>query len=363
MNKLFIYITLFVFLWGFQGCGSDDDVPAKNEQPGKEEPKDPGKEEDDDEEEKLIGSIYLSSTAETYTSEASTRAAEGFPNNGSIGVIAGEYKASNIDWTSYADIDNAAATATSVAGGVYNFSWNDSIKYWPMDNSPLVFMAYSPRADNLSNLFLSSDRTQLLMTLTPDMPDILYASANGTAATTPYNKDSKRVNLGEFRHALSQLTVKVVADTIMDPSIRINSLRVSTPKDKAAWILPDGDNGLLLLEDAEEDFVYNLISSGSVAFDSGGTTHTVLLFPGTEDVTQISIELFSTDNPTTVYKEYMVSYFQSILDPEEPIRLERGKNTILTITVKGINVVTDEIELKGTLSPWNDKGDFGIIIN
>jgi len=352
MKKIYVYILILLCgIMVFPGCSSDID---DGQQPGKETP---GEEEEPEE---LRGSIYLSSTAETTS--FTTRAAEGFPNNGSIGVIAAQYTGGAVNWTSYPDINNTPATATSVSGGIYTYSWpNNNIKYWPFDNSQLVFMAYSPHTDNIGNIFLDATRTYLGIGLTQNMQDVLYASSNETAATTPYNKVSKRVNLGQFKHALSQLTVKVVADPTMDPSIRIGSLRVSTPYSTAQLYLPGGDNGLYVADQAAQDFVYTLISTGTV-FGTQGITKTVLLFPGTQDYTKISIDLISTDNTLTTSRSYMVSYFHDDVDPNIPLALERGENTILTITVKGQSVDTTDIELTGTLSPWNYKGDFGITI-
>jgi len=334
----------------FPACSKDTD--HEGEQPGKDIPEEP---------EELRGSVYLSSTAET-TSFTTRADIDVFPNNGSIGVIAAEYNTTAIDWTSYPDIDNAPATATSVTNGIYTFSWpSNDIKYWPFDNSQLVFMAYSPRTENLGNINLSDNRTELAISLTENMQDVLYASANENAETTPYNKISKRVDLGQFKHALSQLTVEVVADSTMDATMQVNSLRVSTYRRTAALNLLEGDNGLIVGENADSEFVYTLVSTNT-PFKTQKISKTVLLFPGTQDVTKISIDLFSTGNPTTVSKEYMVSYFQDNLNPNEPLTLERGKNTILTINVKGKNVNTTDIELQGTLSPWNSQGNFGITI-
>jgi len=342
-----------ILLCGFillPGCSKD--IDSEGEQPGKENPEEP---------EELRGSIYLSSTAET-TSFTTKAGADDFPNSGSIGVIAAEYNATAIDWTSYPDINNAPATATSLTNGIYTFSWpSNAIKYWPFDNSQLVFMAYSPRTENLQNISLSDNRTTLAISLTQNMQDVLYASANENAETTPYNKVSKRVDLGQFKHALSQLTVEVVADATMDESIQVNSLRVSTYQRSAELNLLKGDNGLDVAANAENEFVYTLVSANT-SFKTQKISKTVLLFPGTQDVTKISIDLFSTDNPTTVGKEYMVSYFHDDLNPNEPLTLERGKNTTLTINVKGKNVNTTDIELMGTLSSWNYQGDFGITI-
>ncbi len=354
MNKIYLYIIIFCFALALNACGGDDDINNGNNKPDVEKPGESGEPEEPEE---LIGSIYLSSTAET--SLFPTKAAEGFPNNGSIGVIAARYNNTEADyWNTYPDINNAAATATSVANGVYNFSW-DEIKYWPFDNSQLVFMAYSPRTENTGNLYLSSDRTTLLMQLIENMQDVLYASNN--SAAIPFNKDSRQVDLGQFRHALSQLTVVVVADESMAPNIQLSSLRVSTPKTIANLFLTLPDS-ILVGENAEQDFIHTL-ASGNIPFKDQEIRQTILLFPGTEDYTKITIDLYSTTDPTTTSKEYMVSYFQDDTNPNESIKLERGKNTILTIKVKSRGINSTDIELDGTLSNWNYQGDFGITIN
>lgn len=299
-----------------------------------------------------------------YEYEINSKAAAGFPNNGRIGVIAAEYN-NPVDWYSYPDIDDAGATATSATNGLYSFTWDTGqIKYWPFDNSQLVFMAYSPKvSENTSTMSLSSDRTTINLTLIPAMPDVMFASANATAATTPYRmnpKPSAPVDLGTFMHALSQLTVKVVADPSMNPKVKLTSLKVHSTRTSATLSLPDGASGLTVSNTAG-NYTKTLVN-GTTNITTAGSSYTSLLLPGTEDY--ITVEITLADQNLTYQQTYAISDFENSADPLADIILEMGKKTELTITVKGVKVEqpTTQIHLLGTLLDWDPIGDLGVTI-
>ena len=284
-----------------------------------------------------------------------------FPNNGRIGITAAYYNSNpdSINWKSYADIFDTGATAVLSSGNSYTFTW-DSPKYWPFDNKQLVFLAYSPPVSETNNGFLLDvEAKAVLLRLYDGMPDFMYATANVTSISNPYSKTPlQTVNLGEFQHALSKLTVEVVGDPSMNPDIRLSNLSVKTNKRSTSFDLTSG-----MLHDpvSENNFIYNLVSS-STQFSSVDTIRkNVFLFPGTEEVTEISVGL--TDNSVFVSHDFMMSFFQNVTNVGHPLLLKRGKNTTLRIKVKGTNVTNVEIDLKGVLSDWNQQGNFGIVIN
>lgn len=331
----------------------------------------------------LTGTSALSGTL--------TRALDAFPNQGSVGILASLYDPSNTDnngnviinWLSYADIVNAPATALVRSSGdtSYSFDWvtDDSRpKYWPFDGSQLVFMAYSPHTkDYPFNLQLDTyTLSELFFSFSPvsqDTPDVMFASNN--ASHTPYSKDpitesngtyvSPTVDLGEFRHALSQLTVEVVSDEGMNPNIVITELTVETTHRSATISLADGS--VLLGEPGEIPYVYTLISSDT-PFNTEAFSRTVLLIPGTEDVTKISISLRDAGSETDITYDwsFMMPFFTNI-DPSstETLKLEQGMNSTARIRVKSVGVPTptEEIELRGVISGWNERGKFGVTIN
>lgn len=308
----------------------------------------------------LPGAIALSTNLDLSTSVS--RSSIGlFPNNGRIGVTATYYHGGGLDstnWASYPDIYDDAATAVVGSSNSYTFTW-DNLKYYPFDGKQLVFMAYSPPISETSDSFLlSSDGRGVFLKLYEGMPDFMYASANATASTTPHSKSSlQAVDLGEFRHALSKLTVEVVGDVSMNPDVKLTSLSVKTSKRIATFYLPTNT----LLDPAEGEYIYTLVSEHTQFSSTDTVRHTVFLFPGTEDVTEISIGL--TDNVVFTSHDFMMSFFQNVSNVGQPLLLEQGKNTTLRLRVKGTTVTNMEIELKGTLSDWNQKGNFGITIN
>lgn len=342
MNKLYTYILLFTLMGTVYGCDNADvEAPEVN---------------------KDSNPIVLSSAYSASIAEAGTRATTNFPNNGSIGVVAATELVDVpelTDWSLYADISNRHAVATSQDNkGVYSFQW-DSPCYWPFDGSDLYFMAYSPIADGTDNGYIiDGQKRSIFMNLKPNMADVMYASNN--TAYIPHNKTTGVVDLGEFRHALSQLTINVKAAQGLPTQITVSNLTFSTSYGTANLYLPLGEFGLVPVEGATYTDVL-LDTSTSLA---SPITRDLLVFPGTEDKTQISITLFDTETQYTFTGEYMISFFQSDT-PGQPILLEQGKNTVLNITVDKINVENPSttINLNGRITDWTYMGHFNIGIN
>lgn len=314
--------------------------------------------------------IELSSSSPAYIG-AGSRAATNFPNSGNIGVVAAtelENPLGDTDWSLYSDINNAEAVAGSMDVGVggnpdrYHFAWQTQ-KYWPFDGSSLYFMAYSPRAaGNDNNYILSTQNNSLYIAMQPNMPDIMYASNN--TGPQPYSKNKPEVDLGEFRHALSQLTINVIAGDNLPDNIKVSNLTVRTLATTASLVLPLGDEGLVVSTLDEGPPFENVLVGGITDFQNDIITRKMMIFPGVEDYTGVGITLLDTNNGQAFEARYMMSFFENVNSAGEPVRLERAKNTTLEIWVNITDVENpnETLELKGKITPWIDGGDFGIII-
>ena len=348
MKKIYAYILLFTLLGIGYGC----EKSSLSYVPG----------------EKQLGEkIILGTNSETLVS--GTRAATNFPNEGSIGVVAATALASpitNTDWAQYSDINNVEAVASEMTinpdlSTTYSFQWRNQ-KYFPFDGSKLYFMAYSPITTGESNYMMSAANNSLYILMQKKMPDIMYASNN--VNPQPYNKVDSVVDLGEFRHALSQLTVKVIAGVGLPANIKVNKLLVRTTATVANLFLPLGDDGLVVTYGT--NYFTNELVSGTTDFQNGVIQQSLYLFPGTQDVTQISITLIDTSNINNTFEaDYMMSFFENETNLNEPVTLQRAKNTLLEITVEitDIENPNEEIDLKGKITPWINGGDFGVNIN
>ncbi len=335
--KYTLFIAILLIAWGCNPAINDDDNGS------------------------MQGEKILLTSSANASVETGVRAVSDFPNNGSIGIVA----ATTIDslnpranWNTYMDINNAEAVATSENNGVFDFTWREQ-KYWPFDGSNLYFMAYSPAVTDQIHYLISEDRASLTIALDPNTPDVMFASNN--SAFQPYNKTSGVVNLGEFRHILSKLTVEVIANPEMSGSIVISNLSVSTPMRTADYLLFGGDEALIVYP-AEISYVATL-ASGAVEFKNQPLSNTILIFPGIQDQVQISITLVDTSNGLDYSADLMVSFFTN--PTNEPVILERAKNTVLRIYVSniGVNDPDRNIRLEGTLTDWDYRGNFGISIN
>lgn len=310
--------------------------------------------------------ITLSSSAFGDGGGMKLRAVPEFPNDQAIGVVSAFYnEGPPFDWTSYSDINNARATVSSVTpDSIYYFAW-DETKYWPFDDRPIVFMAYSPYP-NGESVILDATNSILLLDLHEDMPDVLYAGINDTANMVPYYKSlasppGPPVVLGIFNHVMSKLTIELYADDNMPENIVVSSLKVGTSRKTAEYHLERGSEGLIV-NDIDESFIKNIVSENT-AFKNQPIVDSLYLFPGTEDVTEVTIELLDLNAPTAPFsRTYMMSFFQNASGNGEPLTLQRGMNTTLRITVQGIPITSNDVILQGVISPWNQKGNFGINI-
>lgn len=341
MKRIYLYIFIVPFIILVGSCSRLDTEEPGNEVSGEE--------------------IKLESSLPASV-DINTRAVSDFPNNGSIGILAAEvYDPENPsqNWTGYDDINNAEAVASSESNNVYSFTWTTQ-KYWPFDGSNLYFMAYSPIADGSLNYYLLSDNnSSLTIGLDSNMPDVMYASGN--TDPQPFNKTNGTVQLGEFRHLLSKLTVRVVADPDMDETIEVYNLTVSTNSRSASFPLYSGDDGLTVIP-APQEYVATLIQD-NIHFKTQPFSKTIFLFPGTEDDVKISIGLVDTSNSNEYSTSFMMSYF---VDPSgAEVTLERAKNTVLTINVVNVGIQNPDrnIQLEGTIKDWDFRGDFQIDIN
>lgn len=310
--------------------------------------------------------IRLSSCTEIchYVTRAGslTRAgATDFPNEGRIGVIAALYNPTiEADWNSYSDINNVSAIAIEEVDNTYEFEWESGMKYWPFDETNLIFMAYSPYTENgvSSPINISTDRRFLSIQLHDNMDDVMFSAGNATAESTPYNKHSEVVDLGEFQHALSQLTIQVIAGQNMNPNVRVNSLQVYTANGGGSLNIQTGETQV-----SEMDWTYAL-AADMVPFQPDSLSQTVLLFPGTEDRMRVRISLGVEGTNQWIDMNYAMSSFNNITHNGEDLVLEKGRNTILKLRIAGVPVQEedDQIQLEGILSEWIYKGDFGITI-
>lgn len=337
MNRIHITGILTGILFILSGCGSGDSPQGPQD-----------------------GRITLQAGASGISGEMDTRAAEGFPNDGSIGVIAGYYNDGKaVDWTSYADIDNAHAVAATKTGNEYFFEF-DQVRYWPFDGRSLSFMAYSPYATT-NNVLLDDTNTSLNLVLGDGMPDVMYASSNTGASLGAYNKLSPSpVDLGTFKHALSKVVVRVEAAATISGDITLTDLSLSTNRRNGILSLPDGDEGLTVLDDQDYPYEFLFVQGNTPMPSSRILADSAYLFPGTEDYTMVTIG-FLASGGQTFYRQYPVSYFSSA----NPIHLQRAKRTVLNILINGTPVdgSEDNLELEAIITDWNDGGHFGITIH
>ncbi|MCD8173415.1 MAG: fimbrillin family protein [Alistipes sp.] len=290
-----------------------------------------------------------------------TRAsAADFPNT-TIGVTA-TYDDRQNDWTAYADIQNELATVTDGSGDYFGFTWQTP-KYWPFDGAGLIFCAYSPHDSESGGLLeLDPNLRSLNIKLAEDVPDVLYASGN--VAFASYNKTDVTADLGEFRHALSKLTVNVLSDDTVNPVVTLNSLSVKTSRASAVLdLLSDGD----LRFWAGSDLTYSFLSGSSTALSATPYSGTVYLFPGTEEYTDISIVLndSSYEYSTTIPLSGVNVTNTDGTDSGVPISLVRAATTTVNITVTGTSIQEpgEGIRLQGQLTDWDEKGNLKVTIN
>ncbi|MCD7935816.1 MAG: fimbrillin family protein [Tannerellaceae bacterium] len=336
--RIYYLISILFAAFLFVGCGNDEEL-ARQESAGED-------------------SRLIRLSGSGVEAILDTRAASDFPNGQQIGVVAAEYNNGNTpDWTGYTDIQNALAVTNAEENGTFYFHLSP-VQYWPFDGSELVFLGYSPRANGTS-VTLESSFTALDIQLVEDMQDVLYASNNNVAATSPYSKTDSIVDLGEFQHVLSQVTLEVVAGTPMNPAIRLDSLIVETTRTTATLDLINGD--LAIDPPAGETVRYELVTT-STAFHTAPYSKDILMFAGNELYTRVYVRF--SDGPFFVRGWYNVSDFVNIETDANDLVFRRAENTTLRFTVVSTPVDQPEtaIHLQGQLTDWNQRQDLTVTI-
>lgn len=278
-----------------------------------------------------------------------------FPNGGNINVIA--KRISDYDWTT-PYINNVGASATSKVGAIYYFGWNSgSTQYWPLDGGELDLIAYS-----CSNAALTTSGAVLNVTLPANnstMPDLMYGQWIARGDKTPAHRD---VSFGTFSHALSQLTVNLVANQA-GPPIVLKQFSITT-KSQATLNLIDHQ----VVVSPTNTVTYSYPSQPVLADQTtyvleAATGKPFLLYEDFDGQTITTITVTLTDGagggaPVDVTQTLNISDFK--LSNGSGARLRRGERATLTITVKGVMILTNA--LIGTIDPWIPRGDFGLTI-
>ena len=342
--------------------------------------------------------IRLSAQGEINT--VNTRAASDFPNDKIYirGVFSNSeevgtcYEKTN--WSKQKDncyIIDASAKAIKVENGTYTFNW-DVPQYWPLPGTHMIdnkdyyflnFFSYSPATKtgtfDLTELGTNNDSIKFNMTLPAlttvnsknykqDMPDILY-TYQGAKATRSQNK----VHLGEFCHALSQVSLQVNLSDV-SPNIYLKELSITLTKN--GWFTHDG----WLSENAEVDattkdpkytygtntikYSYPLtsdtelkldtVAGGKLYLNSGmskdGYAFLVLPYDAKALVTLIYEDrTMGIGNYVEKTNTYEINKFEQVEGAsKKPASLDRGKNTTLQINISGTNIS----KLFGDLEPW-----------
>lgn len=285
-----------------------------------------------------------------------SRAATTFPNVGRISVIA---DATPEDWTNLYFNDMEAVTTDVAPTGAYNYTWSSGqAQYWPLNGSQLALLAYSAKS---SAVVASGKMLNVTLPATNGtMPDLMYADGVKYGDKSLANRS---VNFGMFRHAMSQLTVKLVTQNVGAPIV-LNALSINT-KSKATLDLTSG----VLSVSSTNNITYSYPSQPVL---TNATTYTLeaatgvpfLLYPDVAGLNNTTIYVrftsgANTGNALDLEKTFNISDFL-ISDNVTAAKLERAKNIVLTITVKGTQILSET--LTGDITPWVDKGEFILTI-
>lgn len=292
---------------------------------------------------------------------ANTRAITEFPNNKQIGVI-------STAPTDQTDIYfyNKPATGTYVpADNRFDFGWpSNNVQYWPFNDSKLVFFAYSPVADETkaanSKVVVRKDNGfQLDIYQKASMPDVMVAS-NNTVPTVYRKTDKLPVDLGEFSHLLSKLTVNVVRhEDGYNTAIRLTGLTLTIPSLKVTHDIMLGQTTAAVVESATP--ITDVIINSSTSIGTGGVSHMRHLMKECADELKLKIKL--TDGIFTFEQEYSLADFTKE-GGSGTVGLKPGEHTVLTFKVKSVPVTDPlEIELKAKITEWKDKGKYVVGIN
>ncbi|MEG2340958.1 MAG: fimbrillin family protein [Odoribacter sp.] len=292
-------------------------------------------------------SICLRAEIET-TTVVQSKVSNTFPNQGKIAVIAAYCDAAGTltsDWNNR-HIDNQMATENNSL-----FTW-ETPQYWPFNGDNLCFLAYSPKATSNLGDPLTLSATTLTMTLPADnskMPDILYSDSKPVA-----NKATPNVDLGQLKHALSQVQLKIMTQDIGEP-IQLKTLSLTTKK-QAEF---DLSSPATLLAKGNGIMAYTLVKTTTDLQKNHTYSYAPLLvFPDVSGAdTKIHIRLgYALGGATTdVAIDYSVSDF---LTNTTPAKLERAKCSILILTIQGQQITS----LSGEVTPWNPVKDYEVTI-
>lgn len=308
--------------------------------------------------------------------EAQTRATD-FPNSGSIAVVAANSTLStpinSTDWSSgNVYLNHLTASVGDKNGTIYPVTFG-STQYWPFDpDKYLSFVSYSP-ATHSSLTHSATDLTVNITGKSYSFPDLLYTAPVGPFNKEySYNSEKGRADLGEFKHAMAKLVVKVIAvdkgnneitsGSIID-DVKVTKLYVQTKVTKGTF-------SLITSPPAWGAFTSGSIFQTAYSFIAGATslpynkdaTNYCYLLPGTEGNSQIGIEV-KDKTLTSLFTKAMTDFMTGDAPPV-PVTLEMGKATILTIKLQFTDTPTANgaIELKGELTNWDYKGESMITI-
>lgn len=313
-------------------------------------------------------------------------------NNRSIGVVAVDADEStllgNVNWVDNYYLDHVQASGTDITlnGEKAVAFTSPSQQWWPFNpNEYLAFVAYSPYYGSDGDDRVTRDGTSNTLRVTSNVtgsfPDFVYTTPVG-----PWNKETakantdKAVSLGEFKHAMAKLDIKVIlvdkvgntlpSNLYPNPNrIRITELKVSTEVNGGTFDLIQPTLPINWTLDAAGDnkTVRTHISSATTLVSNLPIYSGCYLLPGTEDNSSVSITIQELDAETnspihTIEREAKVNEF--LLETTGGAKLEMGKTTLLTIKVKYVPIPDpkEDIILEGQLVEWDYKGESTVTI-
>lgn len=323
--------------------------------------------------------IVFSAMIPSVTVETHTRATD-FPNSGQIAVVAANAtettEIGSTDWSSdNIYLNHLAATVGEKSGSIYPVTLS-SIQYWPFDpDKYLSFVAYSPATHNS----LTHSGTDLTVDITGksySFPDLLYTVPVGPFyKKSNYNAELGRAYLGEFKHAMAKLVVKVIAidkdgnevsnynNTLFNTDVQVTDLHIETKNTAGTFQLTPTPEWNMFTPGTNYQKVYSFINSSTkLPYNKNGAVE-CYLFPGTVDNSQVHITV-KDKTMTTPFTKEMADFPIDGSSPDTPVTLEMGKTTVLTIKLQFTDIPTANatMQLKGELTDWDYKGESKVTI-
>lgn len=206
--------------------------------------------------------------------------------------------------------------------------------YYPMDGSPVDFIAYYPYAD-AKELGVPID-VKIETTQTADNQpafDLLYAQADNSGSG--YTKTSDVTVPLQFEHKLTKLIMNTTADTGVDtPDLKGMTISIKGMNTESTFNLSDGALGTA---DKKADIAPRTITDGEL--------YDAIILPGNYSDGDITVEF--TINPTGSKPE---TFVWNIGDIAFEAAKEYSYEVKLTRT---------EVEVTGTITDWKveDKGE------